>query len=307
MLDQPLTIALGNYGITAPLKQGEVDTGRVQLKFVAVEPITAGMRRMVRKLEFDVCEMAFTTYLCARDVGVPVTAVPVFVTRNFHHWAAFKTARSGIKVPKDLEGRRVAVNRGYTVTTGLWIRAILQTEYGVDLDKITWVPTDEEHVAQYAYPANVDLSRRGQAIADLLTSGDCDAAIGDVKSESAEITPLIPEARQAGFDYFRRTGIYPINHAVVVRNAVLEARPWVAAELVAAFTRARSIYYDRLASGAATSPLDKAAMEVKSAVGIEPFPFGIEANRPALEAVSTFAAEQMITGRRMAVDDMFAA
>jgi 4,5-dihydroxyphthalate decarboxylase len=306
MPEHPLSIALGSYGITAPLKQGEVDTGRIQLQFVAVEPITAGMRRMVRKLEFDICEMAFTTYLCARDVGIPVTAIPVFVTRNFHHWAAFKTARSGIKVPKDLEGRRVAVNRGYTVTTGLWIRGILQTEYGVDLDKITWVPTDEEHVAQYAYPANVDLSRRGKAIADLLLSGDCDAAIGDVKSESADITPLIPEARQAGFDYFRRTGIYPINHAVVVRDAVLDAQPWVAAELVSAFTRARGIYYDRLASGTAQAALDKAAIEVKSTLGIEPFPFGIEANRPALEAVAIFAAEQKITRRRIPVTKMFA-
>jgi 4,5-dihydroxyphthalate decarboxylase len=306
MPDQPLSIALGSYGITAPLKQGEVDTRRLKFAFVAVEPITAGMRRMVRSLEFDICEMAFTTYLCARDVGVPVTALPVFVTRNFHHWAAFKTARSGIKVPKDLEGRRVAVNRGYTVTTGLWIRGILQAEYGVDLDSITWVPTDEEHVAQYVYPANVDLSRRGKAIADLLLSGDCDAAIGDVKSESAEITPLIPDARRAGFDYFRRTGIYPINHAVVVRNSVLEAQPWMAAELVAAFTRARGIYYDRLANGTAHAALDKAAIEVRSTLGIEPFPFGIEANRPALEAVATFAAEQKITRRRMDVAEMFA-
>jgi 4,5-dihydroxyphthalate decarboxylase len=307
MLDKPLSIALGTYGITAPLKQGEVDTGRLQLQFVEVEPITAGMRRMVRALEFDVCEMAFTTYLCARDMGVPVTAIPVFVTRNFHHWAAFKTARSGVKTPKDLERRRVAVNRGYTVTTGLWIRAILQSEYGVDLDKITWVPTDEEHVATYTCPANVDLSRRGKAITDLLLSGDCDAAIGDVKTESPEITPLIPEARSRGFDYFRNTGVYPINHAVVVRNAVLDADPWVAVELVAAFTRARGVYYDRLANGTAQAALDKAAIEVKTILGIEPFPFGIEANRKALEAVATAAAEQKITRRRWSVAELFAA
>ena len=307
MLDSPLTIALANYGITQPLKQGEVDLGRLRLNFAAVEPITAGMRAMVRSLDFDICEMAFTTYLCARDLGVPITAIPVFVTRNFHHWAAFKTQHSGIKSPKDLEGRRVAINRGYTVTTGLWIRGILQTEYGVDLAKITWVPTDEEHVAQYAYPANVDLSRRGKAISELLLHGDCDAAIGDVKSDSAEITPLIANARQAGFDYFHRTGIYPVNHAVVVRNAVLEAHPWVAAELMAAFTRARGIYYDRLASGAATAPLDKAAIEVRNALGIEPFPFGIDANRVSLEAVATFAAEQSITRRRKTVAEMFSA
>jgi 4,5-dihydroxyphthalate decarboxylase len=307
MPDTALTIALGTYGITAPLKLAEVDPGRLKLNFVEVEPITAGMRRMVRALDFDICEMAFTTYLCAKDLGVPVTAIPVFVTRNFHHWAAFKTAASGIKTPKDLEGLRVAVNRGYTVTTGLWIRGILATEYGVDLSKITWVPTDEEHVANYQYPGNVDLSRRGRPIAELLLSGDCDAAIGDVKSDQPEITPLIADARQCGFAYYRRTGIYPINHAVVVRNSTLETHPWVAGELIAAFSRARGIYYDRLANGAASAALDRAAMEVKSVLGIEPFPFGIDANGPALEAVATFAAQQQITRRRMTVAEMFAA
>src|SRR5262249_30281148 len=132
---KPLTIALGNYGLTKPLKDGAVKA-RVTLDYVAVEPITAAMRRMVRGLEFDICEMAFTTYLAAKALGKPILAIPVFLTRNFHHWAAFSHAQSGIKAPKDLEGRRVAVNRGYTVTTGLWIRGILQHEYGVDLGGI---------------------------------------------------------------------------------------------------------------------------------------------------------------------------
>ena len=302
----PLTIALGSYGLTAPLKEGRVDTGRLELDFIPVEPITAAMRRMVRGLEFDVCEMAFTTYLCAKDLGVPITALPVFVTRNFHHWAAFKTARSGIHAPKDLEGRRVAINRGYTVTTGLWIRGILAGEYGVDLDKVTWVPTDEEHVTGYAYPPNVDLSRLGRPITELLESGDCDAAIGDVKSSSAEITPLINDARATGLDWFRRTGIYPINHAVVVRDSVLQQRSQVAADLVAAFTAARSIYYDRLATGAVMAPLDIAALEVKSTLGIEPFLFGIAANRPALDAIVACAAAQKIIRRPMAVAELFA-
>jgi 4,5-dihydroxyphthalate decarboxylase len=303
----PLTIALGTYGLTAPLKEGCVDTGRLNLDFVTVEPITAAMRRMVRGLEFDVCEMAFTTYLCAKDLGVPITALPVFVTRNFHHWAAFKTARSGITAPKHLEGRRVAVNRGYTVTTGLWIRGILASEFGVDLTKVTWVPTDEEHVTGYSYPPNVDRSRRGRDITELLERGDCDAAIGDVKSNSPEITPLIADARASGFAWYRRTGIYPINHAVVVRDSVLRQRPEVAADLVAAFTAARGVYYGRLAAGTATAPLDQAAREVQAALGIEPFPFGVEANRPALEAVVAYAAAQQIIRRPMSVAELFVA
>ena len=96
MLDRPLTMAVGNYGLTAPIKSGAIDLGRLTLRQIEVEPITAAMRRMVRKHEFDISEMAITTYLCARAYGKPVTAIPVFVTRNFHHWAAFTTANASI-------------------------------------------------------------------------------------------------------------------------------------------------------------------------------------------------------------------
>ena len=184
------------------------------------------MRRMCRGLEFDICEMAFTTYVCARAAGLPFTAIPLFVTRNFHHWAIFYNEKSGIRTPKDLEGRKVGVNRGYTVTTGLWARGILQSEYGVDLNKITWVPTDDEHVLGFQYPPNVDNSYRGKPMKELLLSGVVDAALGEVGVEAPEIKPLIPDARNAAFDYFRKTGIYPINHGVVVKNSVLKENPW---------------------------------------------------------------------------------
>src|SRR6202035_4018194 len=176
----PLTIAIGNYGLTKPLKDGSIRNPELNLEYIQVDPIVAAMRRMVRGLEFDICEMAFTTYLCARACGKPITAIPVFLTRNFHHWAIFYNVNSGITKPKDLEGRTVGVNRGYTVTTGLWARGILHTEYGVDLNKITWAPTNDEHVAEYQAPANVDYSHRGQSINDLLLSGTIEAAVGDI-------------------------------------------------------------------------------------------------------------------------------
>src|SRR5579883_1629142 len=152
----PLTIAIGSYGLTRALKEKRVPAEKLTLDFVEIAPITKAMRRMVRSLDLDISEMAFTTYLCAKALGKPITALPVFLTRNFHHWAAFHHRRAGIRSPRDLEGRRVVVNRGYTVTTGLWLRGILKSEYGVDLDKIIWMPTDEEHVAEYQAPANVD-------------------------------------------------------------------------------------------------------------------------------------------------------
>jgi 4,5-dihydroxyphthalate decarboxylase len=306
MSERPLTIAIGNYGLTRPLKEATPDALPLQLEFVEIEPVTKAMRRMVRSLDLDICEMAFTTYLCARDLGVPITAIPVFLTRNFHHWAAFAGASSGINSPKDLEWRRVAVNRGYTVTTGLWVRGILQHECGVDLDRITWVPTDEEHVTQFVPPSNVDMSCRGRDIADLLASGNCAAAIGDVRAGPDVARPLIPDARQAGFAYYRKTGIYPLNHAVVIRNDVLQERPQLAAELCEMFAAAKAQYLGRLASQDASAPADVAAREVRDTLDIDPFAFGIDANRKALEAIVRFALEQRVITRAVAVDDLFA-
>ena len=300
-----LTVALGDYGLTRPLKDGSVPLGRLNLDFVRVEPITAAMRRMVRGLDFDVCEMAFTTYLCAKALGKPITALPVFLTRNFPHRAAVCTVASGIASPRDLAGRAVAVNRGYTVTTGLWVRGILSREYGLDLDKVTWLPTDEEHVAEYRAPANVDYSCRGKTVEELLLSGRCDAAVGDIRSQSPAIRPLIANAREAGAASFRKTGIYPLNHAVVVKDALLERDPALAAELVALFEAAKARYLAHLARGAELSAADQTAQELGAVVG-DPFPYGIDANRKALDAILDFAYEQHVTPSRLRLDTLFA-
>ena len=302
---QRLTIALGNYGLTKPIKQGRVDLGRLNLDFIEIEPITAAMRRMCRGLEFDICEMAFTTYVCARAVGLPFTAIPVFVTRNFHHWAIFINTKSGIKEPKDLEGRIVGVNRGYTVTTGLWARGVLQTEYGVDLGKITWAPTDDEHVAEFAAPGNVDYKFRGKPMRELLLSGQIDAAIGEVGVDAPEIKPLIADARNAGFGYFRKTGIYPINHGVVIKDSVLKDTPWIAGELFRAFEAAKAEYLKNLRASGDVSSWDRAAADNAAVVG-DPFPFGIENNRKALEAITQFAVDQKMVPRKFTIEELFA-
>jgi 4,5-dihydroxyphthalate decarboxylase len=301
---QPLTIALGNYGLTKPMKQAGADLGRLDLKFVGVDQIVPMMRRMCRGLEFDICEMAFTTYVCARAAGLPFTAIPVFVTRNFHHWAIFQNVNAGIRGPKDLEGRKVGVNRGYTVTTGLWARGVLQSEYGVDLNKVTWIPTDDEHVLNFKEPPNVDYSHRGKPMRDLLLNGVVDAALGEVGVEAPEIKPLIPDAQNAAFDWYRKTGIYPINHGLVVKNEVLKARPEIAGELIHAFERSKAEYLKDL-KGNETTSWDKAATVNAKVVG-DPFPFGIEPNRKALEAITQFAFDQKMVPRKYTVEDLFA-
>jgi 4,5-dihydroxyphthalate decarboxylase len=300
----PLKTAIGNYGLTRPLKDGTVVPDRLTLDCVPVDQIVPLMRRMVRGLEFDVCEMAFTTYLCAKAAGKPFTAIPVFVTRNFHHWALFHNVKAGIRTPKDLEGRTVGVNRGYTVTTGLWARGILETEYGVDLAKITWAATSDEHVTEYREPANVTYAYAGKSLADLLAGGEITAAVGDVKVDSPDVKPLIPDARHAGFAYYRKTGIFPINHTVVVKDQVL-AEPGVAMRLFAAFKAAKAIYLQHLDARKDLTAADQAAIELTGVVG-DPFPFGVAANRKALDAIVRFAVDQQVIAKPYAVEELFA-
>ena len=151
-----LKTAIATYPHTQGLKDGTVTAPDIEFEHVEITPIIAAFRRMCRRLEFDVAEMAITTYLTAKAYHKPFTALPVFVVRQFHHSPIVYNVKSGVASPKDLEGKKVGV-RAYTVTTGVWARGILATEYGVDLSKVTWVLADEEHVEEYHkhYPANV--------------------------------------------------------------------------------------------------------------------------------------------------------
>ncbi len=185
-----LKTALATYAHTKGLKDGTVTAPGIRLEHVEVSPIVGAFRRMVRTLEFDVSEMAITTYLTARAHGKAFTALPVFVMRQFHHAPIVYNVKSGVQSPKDLEGKKVGV-RAYTVTTGVWARGILATEYGVDLDKVTWVVVDEEHVQEYQKPANV-LDRPGANLGEMLAKGELAAAIGAGQIDSPDVKPLIP-------------------------------------------------------------------------------------------------------------------
>src|SRR5213592_2703856 len=180
------------------LKDGSVQPRSFAFHFEEIDPLIAAFRRMVRGNEFDICEMAITTYICAKAHGKPMTAVPVFLVRAFHHGAILVNTRAGIRTPKDLEGKRVGVNRGYTVTTGVWARSVLQNEYGVNLKKVTWILSGDEHVAEFRPPANVVPMEKGKKMADLLASGELGAAI-NVETDSPDVKPLIPNAKEAGF------------------------------------------------------------------------------------------------------------
>jgi ABC-type nitrate/sulfonate/bicarbonate transport system substrate-binding protein len=292
-------------GHTRPLKDGTVKPRTFEFDFEDVPIIINAFRRMVRGLEFDIAEMAMTTYLCARAHGKPITAIPVFPVRAFHHGAIVYNTRTGVHTPKDLEGRKVGVNRGYTVTTGLWARSILQHEYGVDLSRVTWVLSGDEHVTEYRPPANVVPIERGKTLEELLIAGEIAAAIG-VQVESPDVKPLIPDAREAGFEALRRLGHYPINHTVVVRNDLLEADPDLARDIFDAFAQAKRIHVQRLREGRVevTSPTDQVYRRVMEITG-DPLPYGIEPNRQALEAIVLYSVEQGILSRPVAVEELF--
>ena len=305
-MDHPrLKTALLTRGHTHTLKDGSVKPRGFEFDFEDVPIIINAFRRMVRGLEFDVSEMAITTYICARAHGKRFTALPIFPMRAFHHGAIVCNTKAGIKSPKDLEGRKVGVNRGYTVTTGLWARSILQDEYGVDLRRITWVLSGDEHVAEYQPPPNVVPVEQGKKLEDLVLSGEVPAAIG-VQIDSPDVLSLIPNAKEAGFSALRERGLYPINHTVVVKDDLLTAHPHLAVSLFNAFADAKRPYLQRLASDSIENPSkdDGVFRKVMEMTG-DPLPYGIEPNRGVLDAVIRHAVTQGIIARVVAVEDLF--
>ena len=308
MTDAPLTIVTREQGNNRALRTGEVRPERAALQFVDVPVLVHAFRRMVRNLEFDVCEMALTTYLCAREHGVPFTALPVFLVRGFHHGAITHDRSSPVAHPKDLAGARVGVNRGYTVTTGVWARGVLQDEHGVDPDGVTWVLSGDEHVAQYRPPPNVVPMPEGAALDELLLAEELAALIG-VSSDDQRIAPLIEDADEAGYAALRRTGHYPINHLIVVKDDVLAARPGLAEELFAAFAEAKQRYVTQLRDGTIAHPTatDRMYRRVMDITGGDPLPYGIAPNAAVLEELIGHAVRQRILTERADLESLFAA
>jgi 4,5-dihydroxyphthalate decarboxylase len=302
-----LSTVTGTEGATSALASGAVTPRRYALRFgdAADTPaLIQAFRRMVRGLEFDVCEMAVTTYLCANAYGKPFTALPVFPVRGLHHGAIVRSA-AGARSPKDIEGRKVGVSRGYTVTTGVWARGILQDEYGVDLNRVTWVLSGDEHVAEYRPPANVVPVERGGDLTEMVASGELAAGIGVAGRPG--LTPLIADAEEAAYASLRERGLYPINHLVVVRDDLLRAHPGLAADLFAAFAEAKERYVERLRSGgpAEPAPADLMYRRVMAVTGADPLPYGIAPNRAMLEQLVRHAVSQRILGRAPAVEQLF--
>lgn len=294
-------------GNNQALKDGSVQPVGFEFDFQEVPVLINAFRRMVRENEFDVCEMALTTYVCAREHGKRFTALPIFLVRAFHHGAILVNTEMGIQTPKDLEGRKVGVNRGWTVTTGLWARSILQHQYGVDLTKITWVLSGDEHVAEYRPPGYVQPIEPGRNMVDMLLSGELTATIG-VDIVDPHVKPLIPSAAQAGLDALKAGGYYPINHLIVVRDELLMAHPDLAPAVFEAFAESKRRYVERLRAGAIERPTaaDEVHRQVMRITDADPLPYGLAPNRAMLEQALGSAVEQGVLTRRPALEELFA-
>jgi len=295
-------------GNTADLKAGTVtpEGHELEFEFENLPGIIQAFRCMVRGLGFDICEMALTTYLCAREHGVKFVALPIFPVRAFHHGSIVHDVRRPVDDPRELEGRRVGVGRGYTVTTGVWARSILQDEYGVDLSKVTWVLSGDEHVQSYVPPDNVVPIATGQTIEAQLLAGQLAAAVNVATTDQA-IRPLIPNALESGLAAFSDRGHYPINHCMVVREDVLGSCPGLGVALFNAFVESKRRYLERLAEGRIVEPdgSDRLYKRIQD-LGADPLPYGIAPNRAVLEQLLAHARTQNILKDYVDIETLFA-
>jgi 4,5-dihydroxyphthalate decarboxylase len=312
-----LRIAVAGYPHTAAVRNGSIPIAGVDAEIITVEPQIAAFRRMVRQVEFDVCELAPTTYIIARAYGAPFVALPIFVLRRFHHAGLLVRPDSGIKSPKDLEGRKVGV-RAYSVTTGVWTRAILIDEYGLDSSKVTWVVDDEEHVTQLKLPSNVIHTPPGRSLAEMMAEGelaagfDGNAGVGRSgsptagwKTVEAHYPDLFPNAEALEANWYERTGIYPMHGTIVVKDSILAEHPWVAQSLFQAFSRAKDEWLQRLDAGEVKSASDQKYSKLRKIVGHDPLPYGMAANLKTIEALADTAFKQQLTPRKMPVEELF--
>lgn len=306
-----LSIALGDYDVNDGLILGTVHVSGVELNPL-VMPSPERHWRMVRHLEFDVCELSLATYLALRDRGgFPASAIPAFPHRRFRHGYAFVNARAGISRPADLNGRCVGV-RNWGTTAGLWLRGILADEHGVDLASIDWVAQDDDDLPLDIAPFRLRRVPDGASVVGMLLAGELDGLIypeappPEVMADP-RIARLFPDPKAAELDYVARTGIFPLMHAVVVRDALVEAHPWLARALLDGFTASTELAFRRMRDPRRVSLawFADAMAEQRRLLGDAPWATGVAANRRALETAARYAHEQRLTARRLAVEELF--
>jgi len=276
---------LSEYKQIQAMLDGRVRSDKVTLDFCGPTPAHNGFKAMVRENAFDAGELAIVTFLQAKAYGKPWVLLPAPISGRFQHHCAGFNADFGLLDPKDIEGKRVGV-RTYTQTTALWIRGILRHEYGVDLDKVTWMTLNDGHLLEYSDPANCERLPKGASIPDMMMQGELAAALlGEDMPKDERVRTLVPDAHAAAKDWFAREGVVPVNHFFVVQEAVSQQHPEAVREIYRMIGESRALSEGGLPT-------------------IFP-PMGLEANRKGLQLAIDWALDQKILPRRLSVDELF--
>jgi 4,5-dihydroxyphthalate decarboxylase len=315
-----LSLACGPYDRTEALQHGIVRPEGIDLIYVPIQSPPEIFARMVTNASFDASEMSCAHYLTHRSRGeFPFVAIPVFPSRMFRHGYIFVNTASGIRNPADLEGKRVGVPE-YSQTAAVWIRGLLRHEFGVALERIRWfvggVNAPDRPDALVNLPdADVSITRiKDRPLNDLLVAGDIDALIGARRpaalGRDPRVARLFPNYRDLEREYYRRTGIFPIMHTVVIREALYREHPWVADSLYKAFALAKDWCLAQMRFSSSlryTLPWMHADLEEMADVfGADPWPYGLEANRRTLQALADYLWEQRLVRGPLRIDDLFA-
>lgn len=276
-----LRTVLGDHPHVKVLKGGQLRSDIVDLEFIDYAPTNKAFKPMVREQAFDVCEMAIVTYLMAKAYGKPLVLLPAAMLGRFQHASAIYNAERGTLTPANLKGKRVGI-RSFTTTTGAWVRGILANDHGVDLDAIEWVTFEDPHVAEYH--DTTERAGAGKTIIQMLLDGEIDAAIGETSTDP-RLKPLFADPEAEAERWYGRHGIVPVNHLVVVTEALAKSRPDAVREVYRVLKQSKAM------GGPPRAP--------------DPVPFGVEANRGALELIIDYAAQQALIPRRYSVDELF--
>jgi 4,5-dihydroxyphthalate decarboxylase len=309
----PITLACGDNEIVRPLINGKVNVDGVNLTILTDMDSATRHWRFLNKGEFDVAEVSSSSYLAARDNGMSFRAIPVFLHRRFRHGFMFINTSKGIARPADLRGRRIGVKTMMT-TAVLWMRGILQHEYGVPLNSIEWVAEIEDDI-KVTLPENIKYSclPNEKSVETMLAEGELDAVlhsdfIKPFLAKDPRVARLFADHKAEEIAYFKRTGIFPIMHVLGLRHGLTEKHPWLAVNLFKAFDEAKNIAMKRMVNPRIV-PLAwyrDAWEEQERILGPDPWQYGLtDSNRNVLETLIGYSHEQGLIGRRPSVEDLF--
>lgn len=308
-----LTLACGDYESIRPLKEGQVQADGIDLVFITGMDSATRHWRFLRNNEFDVAEVSGSSYIAGTDKGLPFRAIPVFLHRRFRHGFIYINTQKGITKPTDLIGRRVGV-KSYQVTAVLWMRGILEQEYGVPHTSIEWFSELDEDVP-FTPPKGLRLNRipHEKSIETMLAEGEIDALlhpdiIAPILSKDPRVGRLFPDTKAEETAYYKKTGIFPIMHVLGLKADLVERHPWVPINLYKAFEAAKAMTMKRLRNPRIV-PLvwyQEAWDEQEALLGPDPWEYGLsDANRKNLETLIGYSHSQGLISRNIPVDELF--